>query len=324
MSSHLTFVTASAVTLALLCGPALSAIRQDVTLRYRWTKGETLRYRVTQKGTTTVSGIPGVGDMVIEQSTTQVLATSAEAVTPDASTLRQVVESMKMEMHSTMFAMSYDSANPDAGANPMNAMLTSVLSPMIGASYTVVMAPTGEVQKVEGLSALAEKMFQAIPQNPEMAGMLSGLKANLNDQAMRSQLGQTFARFPDRPIKSGDTWTSQVSSSNPMLGGLMTSVTLTLKAVEGDGSNRVARIATSLAIKPDSTKPPPANPMGLTMELGDATGDGEQVFEVGSGRLRGSTTRFTMPMTMSGAGPDGSPLTMKTSVTTTTTVELVQ
>jgi hypothetical protein len=94
--------------------------------------------------------------------------------------------------------------------------------------------------------------------------------------------------------------------------------------VEGDGSNRVARIATSLAIKPDSTKPPPANPMGLTMELGDATGDGEQVFEVGSGRLRGSTTRFTMPMTMSGAGPDGSPLTMKTSVTTTTTVELVQ
>jgi hypothetical protein len=324
MSRSFTYATASAVALALLWVPSVSAVRQDVTLRYRWTKGETIRYRVTQQSTTTVSGIPGLGEMAIDQSTTQVLGTVTEEVTPEGSTLRQVIESAKMEMNSPMFAMSYDSANPDAGANPMDAMLKSVLSPMIGASYTLVMAPTGEVEKVEGLSRIAEKMFEAIPQSPEMAGMLSGLKANFSDEAMRSQLGQTFAQFPNRPLKSGDTWTAQISTTNPAFGGLTTSLTSTLKAVEGDGGNRVARVATSLAMKQDSTKPAQVNPMGLIMQMGESTGSGEQLFEIGSGRLRNSTTRLTMPMTMSGAGPDGTPLNMTSSVTTTTTVELVR
>jgi hypothetical protein len=325
MSSRITFVTAAgALALGLLCGPTVSALRQDVTLNYRWTKGETVRYRIVQQSTTTISGIPGLGDMAIDQSTTQVMATVAEEVTQDRTTLRQVIESVKMEMSSPMFAMSFDSANPDTGANPMNGMLKSVVTPMIGASFTLVMAPTGEVQRVEGLSKVAEKMFQSVPQDPAMAGILDGLKANLSDEAMRGQFAQTFVQFPNRPIKSGETWTTQVSTTNPMLGGLITSLTSTLKAVDGDANSRVAKIATGLTIKQDATKPGGANPMGLTMQMGDGTGDGEQVFEAGSGRLRSSVIRSTLPMTMSGTGPDGTPLNMKTSVKATTTVELVQ
>ena len=324
MRSRITFVTAAAVALGLLSGPTVSALRQDVTLRYRWTKGETIRYRMVQQSTTTISGIPGLGDMAIDQSNTQVFATVAEEVTPERTTLRQVIESVKMEMNSPMFALSFDSANPDTGANPMNAMLKSVVSPMVGASFTLVMAPTGEVQKVEGLSKLAEKMFQSAPQDPAMAGILDGLKANLNDEAMRSQLAQVFAQFPDRPIKSGETWTIQVSTPNPMLGGLITSLTSTLKAVEGEGSNRVAKISTGMTIKQDATKPAGANPMGLTVQMGDGTGEGEQVFDANSGRLRSTVIRSTVPMTMSGAGPDGTAVNMKTSIKATTTVELIQ
>jgi hypothetical protein len=325
MSSRITYITTTgAVALALLCGSTVFALRQDVTLRYRWTKGEAIRYRIVQQSTTTISGIPGMGDMAIDQSNTQVTATVAEEVTPERTTLRQVIESVKMEMNSPMFAVSFDSANPDTGANPMNGMLKSVVSPMIGASFTLVMAPTGEVQKVEGLSTLAEKMFQSVPQDPAMAGMLDGLKANLSDEAMKSQFAQTFAQFPDRPLKSGDTWTTQVSAANPMLGGLITSLTSTLKAVEGEGSNRVAKMATSLTIKQDATKPGGANPMGLTVQMSDGTGDGEQVFDAGTGRLRSAVIRSTIPMTMAGAGPDGTPMNMKMSVKSTTTVELIQ
>ena len=64
--------------------------------------------------------------------------------------------------------------------------------------------------------------------------------------------------------------------------------------------------------------------MGFSMQMGDGTGDGEQLFDAGTGRLRGSTTRLTIPMTMSGSGPDGTPMSMKTNVKRTTTVELVQ
>ena len=74
MSSHIEFVTAGAVALGLLFGPPVSALRQDVTLRYRWTKGETIRYRIVQQSTTTISGLPGgMGDMAIDQSTSQTL-----------------------------------------------------------------------------------------------------------------------------------------------------------------------------------------------------------------------------------------------------------
>ena len=142
MSSRIEFVTAGAVALGLLCGPSVSALRQDVTLRYRWTKGEAIRYRIVQQSATTISGLPGgMPDMTIDQSTTQIFRSIAEEITPDGTTtLRQVVESVKMEMNSPMFTMSYDSANPAAGDNPMNAMLKGVLTPMIGGSFTLVMA----------------------------------------------------------------------------------------------------------------------------------------------------------------------------------------
>ncbi len=326
MSSRIAFVTAGVVALGLLSGPPVSALRQDVALRYRWTKGETIRYRIVQQNTTTISGLPGgMGDMAIDQSTTQTIRWAAEDVSADGTTtLRQVFESVKMEMNSPMFAMSYDSAKPDAGDNPMTAMLKGVLTPMIGESFTIVMAATGEVQKVEGLSKLTEKMFQNIPQDPAAAGILDGLKANLSDESMRSTFAQTFAQFPNRPLKAGDTWNSQVSVGNPMFGGLITSTTSTLKSVEGEGSNRIATIVTTSAIKQDSSKPAQANPMGLTMQMGNGVGDGEHIFDAGTGRFRRSTTHLTMPMTMSGTGPDGTALNMKTSLKTTTTVEIVQ
>ena len=326
MSSRIGFLTAGVVALGLLSGSSVAALRQDVTLTYRWTKGETLRYRIVQQNTTTISGLPGgMGDLAIDQTSTQTIRLAAEDISVDGTTtIRHVFESVKMEMNSPMFAMSYDSAKSDAGDDPMTAMLKRVMTPMIGESFTLVMAPTGEVQKVEGLTKLTEKMFQGLPQDPAVAGMLDGIKANLSDDAMRGMFTQTFAQLPNKPLKTGDTWNTQISVANPMLGGLITSTTSTLKSVEGEGSNKVATIVTASTIKQDSSKPPQANPMGLSAQMGNGVGDGEQVFDAGTGRFRRSTTHVSIPMTMSGTGPDGSVLSMKTSIKTTTTVEIVQ
>jgi hypothetical protein len=327
MSLNIRFVTAGIVAVGLLCGSPLSAFRQDVTLRYRWTKGETLRYRATQQNTTTFSGLPGgMGDMTIDQSQVQVLRTVAEDVSPDGTTtLRQSVESMKFEMNSPFGAMTYDSTNPSASAaNPMNDVVKGIYSSLIGEPFTVVMAPTGAVQKVEGFSSIAEKMFKNIPQDPAAAGMLNGIKSSLSDEAVRTMFMQSFAQFPDRPLKLGDTWNGRFDTSNPMLGGSTTLVTSTLKAVEGDGNDRVANIGISLTMKPDPTKPAQPNPMGLVATMGEGTGEGEQLFEAGTGKFRRSTIRLTMPMTMSGSGPDGSQMNMRTNIKSTITVELVQ
>ena len=67
MASHLKTLYTGALILTLLCGSSIAA-RQDVTLRYRWTKGDALRYRVTQQTTTTINGIPGMDNLTVEQS----------------------------------------------------------------------------------------------------------------------------------------------------------------------------------------------------------------------------------------------------------------
>ena len=324
MISRTRWSVAGAVAIGLWCGSSLAPVVagvQDVTLSYKWAKGDTLRYRIVQQSTTNISGIPGMGEMTIDQSTSQIFKASTEDVAADGTArVRQTIEAMKMEMTSPMFSMAYDSANA-AAADPM---LKGLLSPMLGESFTIVFAPTGDVQKVEGLSAVADKMFRAMPQDPAMAGMLDGLKNNVSDDAMRAMLKQTFAQFPSRPVKVGDSWNTNVTTGNPMLGDLVTSIVSTLKSVAGEGADRIATVTTTLTIKQDPAKPAAANPTGLTLQMGNASGDGEQAFEPATGRMRRSTTRLTMPMDMSGTGPDGSQLNLKTTIKTTTTVELVE
>ena len=53
-----------------------------------------------------------------------------------------------------------------------------------------------------------------------------------------------FSRFPERPVKPGDTWNSDFTSSNPMLGGITTSIVTTLKALAGTAAEQVAQLGT--------------------------------------------------------------------------------
>jgi Family of unknown function (DUF6263) len=324
MRSTTSFIAACAVAVGFLAGPPVAALRQDAKFTYQWKKGAAIKYRVVQQSTTTISGLPGgMGDLTIDQSTTQTLSSVVEDVAADgAATLRQTVEAIKAEINSPMMAMSYDSAAPNASTGAT--IFKDVFSQLIGQPYTLTMAPNGEVKKVAGLSELADKLFKNITPDPATAGMLDGLKANLNDDAMRNMFTQSFAQFPDKPIKVGDTWDLQATSSNPMLGTLITFVKSTLKSIDAEAGGRTARVAVILSVKRDASKPVPPNPMGMTLDVGEATGDGEQIFDASVGLLRSSTVHLRVPMTMSGTGPDGSALNMQTQVKATTTTELIK
>jgi len=54
---------------------SLPAAGQGTTLRYKWTAGQDDSYRLTQKTTATMSGVPGGGpeSVVVEQTITQVM-----------------------------------------------------------------------------------------------------------------------------------------------------------------------------------------------------------------------------------------------------------
>jgi hypothetical protein len=309
----------------VMTGPATLASEQDVTLRYQWAQGQTLRYRHTQQSTAAISGLPGgMGDMTVNSTMSQVFKVVAENVAADgAVTLRFSYEAMRMEMTSPMVNLSYDSAAPDKAADPSGGTMKDMFSGLIGESFTVVMTPVGEVQKIEGMGRIVEKVFSKLPQDPATAGMLNGLKNSFSDDSIKSTLSQGFPRLPERAVKPGDTWNSEFTTTNPMLGALTTSIAATLKALEGSGANQVARIGTKVIMKPDP-KSPGTNPMGLTVQMNNGAAEGDLSFDVAKGRLQKADIRSTLDMSMSGTGPDGSAMNMKTQVKAVFTLELLQ
>ncbi|HET7216707.1 MAG TPA: DUF6263 family protein [Vicinamibacterales bacterium] len=324
---HSRFWTAAPIFIALaVAASPLAAVRQDVKLAYKWTAGETTRYRLLQQTSSTISGLPGGSpDVNVEQLTDQVFRTTVESVAPDGTTvLREVIESMRMNVESPMGKIAFDSSKKDIGSNnPAETAMANVFSALIGESFLVTLTPTGIVRNVEGFSRVMDNVLKKMP--PGAAGpMFEGMKAGLNDEAIKNMFAQSFAQFPDRAVKPGDTWENKLSVPNPVLGGIVTTSTSTLASVDQAGGAQVAKIATKLKIERDPSAAPVAGPMGMKTDLQPSSGDGELLFDVSKGRVQRGTTHLTIPMTMSGTGPDGTAVTMQTNAKTTLTMELIE
>ena len=313
-----TTTTSAVLALTLIAGLTGIASAQPVTLRYKWTKGEEVKYRVTQQTTATVSGLPdGMGNMNVETTMAQVIRSVVKDVAADGVvTVEQVYESIRTDINSPMARVTFDSANRDAAAdvNPMNATFRA----MVGESFVIVVSPTGVVLKVEGVDRLMEKVFKTIPQSPAFTAAMQGMRNALSDESMKQMLSQGFARFPDRAVKVGESWSGESTMINPFLGKATTTTTSTLTGVEG----QVATIATKLNLKYDPADAA-ANPMGMAIKVGESSGEGELLFDMGKGQHQRSTTRMTMSFSMSTRGPDGAAMTMETVSRSLITVEIV-
>ena len=113
-------VVLACTLVAGLAAAALHASAQEATLAYKWIKGETLRYRLTQKTATTMSGLPGgMPDAKLDQLADQVFKMTVESVAVDGTvTLRQSFESMRMDITSPGGNVTFDAAKPDPSAAP--------------------------------------------------------------------------------------------------------------------------------------------------------------------------------------------------------------
>ena len=114
------YLLAATLACAVVAVPSALALRQDVSLRYKWTKGETLRYRMTQRTTSTITGLPGSdGGMTVEQTFSQVWKEAVEDVAADGTTtLRATFESINIDMSTPMGRMAYDTEHPESASDP--------------------------------------------------------------------------------------------------------------------------------------------------------------------------------------------------------------
>jgi Family of unknown function (DUF6263) len=259
-------LVASGVAAIIVLFAGTSLLGQDVALRYRWNKGEALRYRMVQETTIAMSGIPGMGEMNITNTMTQIQKMTAQDVASDGTaTIQALFESVKMEMGTPMGNFVYDSTAPaQNNADPMVAQVAGMMGALVGESITIVMSPTGAIQKTEGMTRIVQKMQQS-PQ--AAAAGLSGLENMLSDDSMKGSFGQSLANLPEKPVKTGDTWKSDLSMPNPF-GTMNIATTYTLKGTESTGGHDFARITSTSAVKATASGKSPF-PMPMTMEFGD-------------------------------------------------------
>jgi hypothetical protein len=307
------------VLISILVLSAAAANAQTVTLRYRWTKGETRTYRMATQSSSEITGMAGAGPMTVSQGMAQVLKLTVAA--DGTATIRQTFQSVRMESEGPMGKMLVDTAVPETGPNapPMR----RVLDALAGESVTIGIAPDGTIRKVEGASRIAEKIARLTAGDPAAGAAGQAIRRMLSEEALKSTLEQTFAPLPPGPVKAGETWTGRLSMGNEAIGRVVGTSTFTLKALEGTADAPIARVTVNLALKQE-VKPVPSGPAGMITTLRDNKGEGEILFDAGRGHIQRSTMRTELASSVMMNGPDGVPTTMQNKTITMMTMELVQ
>ncbi len=321
------YLVGGVLAVAAMAQPAAA---QETVMKYKWTKGQVVHYRVTKETKMKMSGIPGSDD--IEGGQLQVLTERLEVTGVDASdgaaTVQATFVALKMDSNQPgMPKASYDSANPDAGAAGPSNPIVSLMSGMVGESVTFVILPDGTVRKVDGVDKVWDTMSKGMKGGGPQASMIvQGMKENFTEEGMKRQLEQGFKAIPEKAVKPGETWATSTTQPLSMMGKMSVNGTNTFKGVETVDGKKLARIG--LVMTMDLLPPKegdPVNPMLAMMKptMKDAKGDGASLFDVGLGQLQSTTMTMTMPVEMSMTGPDGKSMNLKQNITNKVTVERV-
>jgi hypothetical protein len=218
--------------------------------------------------------------------------------------------------------MVFDSTLPDKPAEPGAATMAAMMSAMIGESVTFAIAPSGSTIKVDGMGAIFDKAMQALPPGPATAAVFDQMKGTMNDDAFRGMVEQGFGFFPERPVKAGDTWTSQSDMTNPLFGKVTTLRTYRLDRIDDRGGISLAHVLITLAMKQTGQATLPL--AGISAKVEDSTSTGEIVFDATKGRVQQTSFSGETPMSLSFPLPGADPVNAKGLVRNKLTMEIVE
>lgn len=314
MRTRLKHLAAIAVSTLTVASSALAG--EPIDIKYKWTKGDVVTYRMVQDTTATTT-VPGQAPMSMTQKFTSTTRMEVQDVAEDgAATVRSITEAVRVESKAPMMGeMVYDSSDPNA-AKPDNPM-SAVFDAMIGEGFIMVITPGGEIRSVEGMDKLLDKMADQVggPMGVE------AIKKNMGDEAMRGTMDQAFKMWAREGIEPGESWTGTLQQKLPMVGTMKMDATMTLKEVTQTDGLRLARIAHVIktSFEPDNEGAMP----GMTMTMEPATSEGETLFDLDRGQLYRMEMSMPMPLTVT-MNQGGQTMTMKQDMTTKMVMQRVE
>ena len=130
--------------------------------------------------------------------------------------VRLSYERVKMSQNYGFQTVEYDSENPPTFLDPSMKSLAS----LPGTELEIRLTPGGKVLRIHGVDEMLNKMIKSmeLPDNPQKDAVISDLKKQFGEEALKQTLEQILAFYPDKPIAVGEKWTKtqEITSGFPM------------------------------------------------------------------------------------------------------------
>ena len=267
-------------------------------LRLRLKQGETYRLKTTIEQRITQTA--GANRQDTEQTFALGYAMTVESVTESGDMkVATKYDSILFRQKGPTGGVEFDSANPPKQvpqpARPFAALL--------GLGFKMTLTPAGRVTAVEGLEEMFAEMVRRLelPEGPAKAAVQKVLAEQFGQDAMKQNLQNMFALYPETPVAVGETWQRRVVVNKGF--PILIEGTYALKERAGG----VARIEIKAAVSPNDAAGPVD--LGTGKMSYDLRGEQRGTAEVdeATGWTRALTTEQELSGTLRFQGGGGAP-----------------
>jgi len=266
------------LALALL----LSPVQDKATIGWKFAKGDTLRYELTQTDTSSVAG----RDMSRETTMGMAMVVS-DVDDKGVATIKVTYDRMKFSMTGAMesdYDSERDKEEPEDGFGKLFAA-------MVGQSFTFKMNARGDVVAVEGYRKMMDAVFDKIGED---ALPFPGMQDMFTDDFAKKMMGQSFPKLPAKPVAKDESWEGKDELEMPMMGKVALKVKSTLKELREKEAVFAQDSTIEKAEGDDSS--------GAVVEVTDCKTKATITWNTDAGRLVSST--WTTSLTASANGQE--------------------
>lgn len=272
----------AAAVSAFLAQPAQAAD----ALRWKFAKGETLKYIMEQKTTQEMKAMEREFKTTLNQTVD--LHWTVKNVEGEVAEMSQTIDRVRTKVEAPGNTFEFDSQSPKTPEGPIAGMLTPMLKALVGAEFSFKMNERGELSDIQVPKQLIESLSKAGP-----AATAGGM---FSEEGLRNLISQSSLTLPANGLEKGGSWTQQARVPVPMLGTMLMNKTYTYQGSDEKVPNQIKiGLDTKVTLEP-------AADSNVNVQVKNQKGDGEFSFDNHAGRVRSSHVNDHMEMTITVQG----------------------
>jgi hypothetical protein len=294
----------------------------EVEIQQHWTAGKRYFQTVATEQQSTID----LGPQKMQQSTTMTMEMSMTVRAHEDGQQKRLTlkyERIAMEMDMNGQRMSFDSAKPSEGTDPLG--MAKTVGIVVGQELKLILNAQDEVVAVENYEEFLAQIAPA-------TSALFNPREIYSQDSLREMVTQAaLVAVPGQPVAPGAVWEYATERTMPQLGQTTLRGTYTFKNTADHGGVACAEITTqgTITTDPDAPGAGEKNPAlaALGMKITDGTVAGTIWFDPALGMARESQLVQEMNIWMKNPADPGATLVvpMKQNITTTLTrVEAVK